>query len=346
MANIDLPPKKHKECGSGSFLTFIVPAPDGCNLKCPFCIVRQRKEIMGNNLHPFDLERFILEAEQRVPIFALGIQGYEPLLPASREYTQAILATGQLLDLPTTLVTNGTHLSDAVNWLTKHNLDTIGISLDAATPDAHDKMRGISGAWAATVRGIRRATEVLAPRTHITVTSVLTADHKPLVGMPALLRDLSIANWIVTPLQKIGRNQPGGPAGNREKLYQNLLILQQAANDAGIHLTVDDEFNLLHHDLTVVQHPELAQLNVRTLPENVDLFRVVPSGHISLNHDILREVTSLTPRWLPGEIDAGEFIENLQRSSTRAEIREHNAAGMKRIGILASSPAVASLSVG
>jgi hypothetical protein len=40
------------------------------------------------------------------------------------------------------------------------------------------------------------------------------------------------------------------------------------------------------------------------------------------------------------------LIENLQRSSARAVIQKRKAAGLKRIGILASGPSVASLSVG
>ena len=314
-------PVRMDHCGSsGSFLTFVVPAPSGCNLKCPYCIVRQRGEITKYGLQPSDFVLFIREAARRMPIFALGVQGYEPLLPASREYTQAILSTGQWLGLPATLVTNGTHLRDAAEWLALLAPNTIGISLDAASPDAHDRIRSVTGAWAATVAGIRRAVEVLAPRTSLAVASVLTANRAPLEGMPALLRDLGIAHWIVTPLQKVGRDRPGGPAGNRDKLYQNLLILQQAADDASVILTVDDELDCLHHKLAASRRPELARLQVRTLPEGVDLFRLVPSGQCSMNRDILRQVTPATPRWLPGEMDAGEFIRSMKRSAAAAQV--------------------------
>jgi hypothetical protein len=67
---------------AGRFLTFIVPASDGCNLKIPknaFCLVRRRQEIRDTHLRPDDFARFILEAAKAAPIFALAIQGYEPL---------------------------------------------------------------------------------------------------------------------------------------------------------------------------------------------------------------------------------------------------------------------------
>jgi hypothetical protein len=39
------------------------------------------------------------------------------------------------------------------------------ISLDAASAEVHDRIRGVAGAWAASARGIKRAIEVLKPRT-------------------------------------------------------------------------------------------------------------------------------------------------------------------------------------
>jgi MoaA/NifB/PqqE/SkfB family radical SAM enzyme len=90
-----LPHPDYEPDVNGKFLTFVVPAPTGCNLKCSFCLVRQRREIIETNLKPEDFTRFIREVADREPIFALAIQGYEPLLPESLPYTQAILAVGR-----------------------------------------------------------------------------------------------------------------------------------------------------------------------------------------------------------------------------------------------------------
>src|SRR5215831_8959335 len=157
----------------GQFLTFVVPAPNGCNLKCSFCIVRQRREITETLLRSEDMAHFIREAAERAPIFALAIQGYEPLLQEALPYTQAILATGRFLGLPTSVVTNGTKLVDAIDLLKTLAPNKIAISLDAASGDIHDRIRGVAGARAASVGGIKRAIEVLAPRTRLVVMSVL-----------------------------------------------------------------------------------------------------------------------------------------------------------------------------
>lgn len=294
------------------FLTFVVPAPEGCNLKCGFCFIRQRREMPGATaaspaptLAPLDYARFIREAAAATPVHALAIQGYEPLLPAALPYTQAILATAQRLGIPASLVTNGVFLRDALSLLKILAPTKIGISLDFADASTHDRLRGVPGTWAAVVDGIAAAAAALAPRTSLAVGSVLLPpDGAQLDGMPALLSSLGVKHWIVTPLQKVGGEQPGGPAGDRPRLYRNLLRLQAAADRANIRLTIDDELNCLQHDLASARNPELRSLRVRTIPAGVELVRLVPSGHYSTGRDILRQVTAATPRWQPEKTGA------------------------------------------
>jgi MoaA/NifB/PqqE/SkfB family radical SAM enzyme len=297
---------------AGYFLTTVVPAPSGCNLRCSFCLIRQRREITETLLRPEEYARFIRETAEHAPIYTVAIQGYEPLLPESRPYTQAILATGRFLGLPTTMVTNGTKLADAIDLLTTLSPNKIAVSLDSTSPEIHDRIRGVSGAWAATVGGIGRAVEALAPRTKIVVTSVLLPSRRHyLDAMPAFLRDIGIDRWIINPLLKVGKDHAGGPVAEKANLYNDLLILQKAANRAGVRLTVDDEFDHLHHEAACASQPERRALHVRKLPPQVDIFRLTPSGQCSKGADILRQVTPNTPRWQPGALHAGDFLEML-----------------------------------
>ena len=306
------------------FLTFIVPAPNGCNLKCRFCFVRQRAEMAASDLPLTRYTQFIRQAAARAPIFALSIQGYEPLLPASRPYTQAILATGRLLGIPTGLVTNGTHLAEAADWLATLAPTKIAVSLDAADAATHDRLRGVSGAWAMTVAGIERAVAVLAPRTAIAVASVLMPSGPgPLEGMPRLLASLGIGDWIITPLQKVGRDAPGGPIGVRRALYQSLARLQDAADAAAVRLTIDDELDCLQHARAAAAQPELRRFRVRTIPVGVDLIRLGPDGACSVGRDILRQVNAGTPRWRPDEEHAGDFLARVLPSASMAPAVTH-----------------------
>lgn len=237
-------------------------------------------------------------------------------MPESLPFTQSILATGRFLGLPTSLVTNGVNLVDALDLVKTLSPNKIAISLDSASADIHDRIRGVAGAWAATVGGIKRAIEVLAPRTRLVVESVLLPSKRHyLDAMPARLREIGIDRWIINPLLRVGRDQTGGPVGDRASLYRDLLILHEAANRAGVRLTVDDEFGHLNHDAASVSQPSLRALQVRTLPPNVEIFRLAPSGQCSTGDGILQQVTSDTPRWQPGAMHAGDFLEMLSGQS-------------------------------
>jgi MoaA/NifB/PqqE/SkfB family radical SAM enzyme len=306
-----------KEC-KGNFLTFVVAAPGGCNLGCAFCSVRQRREIGKHSLRPSDLIQFIEEAAERSPIYALAIQGYEPLLPESLPYTEAILTTGQRLRLPTTLVTNGVLFGKAIGLLKTLAPSKIAISLDAASAQTHDRVRGVPGAWAATFRNITRAVESLAPRTSIAVSSVLLpsrADH--LKEMPARLREIGVKQWIVNPLLRFGPANANGLVGNRQNLLRDLLGLQEMADQASVHFTVDDEFDRLSREPAIGRQRDFGALRVRTLPPKVDIFRMSPSGQTWKGEDILKQADAGSPRWRPGADHAGDFLATLSRQNKR-----------------------------
>jgi pyruvate-formate lyase-activating enzyme len=319
LASIGLLPDFDGE-GAGQFLTFVLPAPDGCNLKCSFCLIRQRREAAGDCLQPEELVRFIREAAERSPIFALAIQGYEPLLPTSLPYTRAVLETGQGLGVPTTLVTNGVFLHDAVDLLYTLAPNKIAISMDSDSAAIHDRVRGVAGAWTAAVAGIKRAVKVLAPRTKLAVSSVLLpSKYHYLEGMPARLQETGIEEWIVNPVLRFGPENHNGPVGERRSLFQRLLGLKEAADRACIRLKVDDEFDRLDHRSACAQQPELGSLEVRKLPPAIDIVRLGPNGRCSVGQDILKPVTPDVPLWRPNDVaNAGEFLETLR---SRADSR-------------------------
>jgi hypothetical protein len=167
--------------------------------------------------------------------------------------------------------------------------------------------------------GIRIAVDALAPSTRLIVSSVLLPSRRHyLDAMPSLLREIGIDRWIINPLLRVGGDQAGGPVADRSSLFRDLLILQEAARREGIRLTVDDEFDHLGHDAACVSDPSLRALHVRTLPTNVEIFRLTPNGQCSVGDDILKQETFDTPRWVPGTVHAGDFLEMLRRKPQAA----------------------------
>jgi hypothetical protein len=221
--------------------------------------------------------------------------------------------------------------------------------------NVHDRVRGVTGAWAASVKGISRAIKVLAPRTRLAVHSVLLPSKRQyLDDMPARLADMGIDDWIVTPLIRIGRNQIGGPAGPRTRIVQDLIRLQDAADRARIHLTVDDEFDHLSHEADDDCRRALRSIYVRTLPKNIELIRLTPNGQCSVGVDILAKMAPDAPRWKPEHEHAADFLAMLDppvqdRSQTTVPRRpntsalqaytgNHAASGLSRHALVGAQP--------
>ena len=317
MANIGLPPLNLSSSRFGRFLTFVVPASRGCNLNCTFCFIRQRAECFDECMRPCDVELFIREAAQSGPIFAISIQGFEPLLPESMQHSCAVLATGRQLGVPANLVTNGVHLRSSVPQLAELEPRTLGISLDSGAAYFHDKMRGVEGCWAAAVDGIRQARRRLQ-KTDLAVISVLMPSRVAyLKTLPRLLSELEIDNWIVNPLVRLNKTEESTAASKPSTLIQNLLILQEAAANAGIRLYVSDEFGQLSKTRGVEQRELIKKLPFLSLPNGVEIFRLLPNGQCSTGSELLRRLSASTPRWIPQKVNAGVFLEQLSRSARR-----------------------------
>jgi len=314
MANLVLRPTNSN---SSNFLTFIIPAADGCNLSCSYCIIAQRQEITRKTLNPKDYVAFIEGAAAHTHISAIAIQGYEPLLPSSLPYSAAILSAGQDLGIPCTLVTNGVHLMSALEPLTKFNPNRIGVSLDATAPERHDKLRGTAGAWAQTTKGIAAAASRFANSgTQLTVISTAMPGHAAyLLEMPALLRNLGVRDWIVNPLMSIGAGKPGEFNGHANRILKDLALFQEAADREGVDLTIDDEFDLLRPCLTEAQLTQYSALNVRKLPPGATISRLLPSGHCSAGKELLSTLSDYAPRWRPENEAPAQFYRRVTRTA-------------------------------
>ncbi|MET3811853.1 radical SAM protein [Arthrobacter sp. UYEF3] len=125
-----------------------------CNLACDYCCARSSPQTARRALGIDRVRRLAGEAVQ-AGVSELLLTGGEPfLLPDLDDLVEACTA-----ELPTTLLTNGMlfrgHRLERLRRMDRDRL-ALQISLDSATPDAHDSHRG-TGSWARAVAGIRIA---------------------------------------------------------------------------------------------------------------------------------------------------------------------------------------------
>ena len=307
----------------GAILTFIVPAPNGCNLACPYCFIDQRKEnAISNDLRPEEYTEFIRQISQNEAVDAVCIQGYEPFLPESAPYTEAILKSGAELQIPTSVVTNGTYLSQNLRMLREAAPWKICVSLDASSAVDHNRQRGREGAFESALFGLKEAVAFLPKTTEIAVASVLIPKKRYLLDdMPSLLVELGVKTWIVTALHKI-KNQSLSEAPNDKALiFKSLLHLKKEADAHQIEFFVDDEFSSLELGETEQRFVDINAMRIRRLKRPSGVFRLLPTGQCSMGMDILRAARTDAPRWHPTMLSATEFLANVRADyASRAPI--------------------------
>lgn len=150
-----------------------------CNLDCAFCDTTDRHRPPVDELPEARWIELVNEAADLGAQRILVLGGGEPLLSPA---TPAILRHARARGLAGMLTTNGTRLARFVDLLVDIGWDEVHVSIDGASPETHDALRGRPGSFARAVTGLcqlRRARDargrgapVLALHTVITVRNV------------------------------------------------------------------------------------------------------------------------------------------------------------------------------
>lgn len=123
-----------------------------CNQKCAHCYLDAGELEGRDEISTPEAFRFIDEIAGLSAGAMLVLTGGEPLLrPDILEVASLASSKG----LTVVLGTNGTLLDKiTIEKLLSSGVKGVGISLDAATPEFHDRFRGVDGSWAKTVEAI------------------------------------------------------------------------------------------------------------------------------------------------------------------------------------------------
>ena len=93
----------------------------------------------------------------------------------------------------------------ALERLQQHGVAGLGLSLDGATAERHDAIRGIPGCFARTLQAARWAAELGMPLQVNTLVAAETAGDLPAVY--ELLKDVRVARWSLFFLISVGRGR-------------------------------------------------------------------------------------------------------------------------------------------
>ena len=301
----------------GMALTFVVPAHK-CNLNCSFCVIKQRKEATENLLSINDYTYFLDNIIKHEPLAVTSIQGYEPLLPESFKYTQAILNKARAYGIPRSFITNGYLLEERTEDIIALDPTGMSVSLDSAEARDHDKSRGLKGAFDKTIRGLRKIAANKDFAKKITISSVLMPNKKhKLETMPKLLADLGLSKWAITPLVQIGSDKMGGPLQADENIVEDVLYLSDIAKQHSVSVVLDDELRTIPREKL-----KYSDLVVQSLERTDGLIRLNANGACSAGTGILREVGPQTPIWNPSTMEPHIFVDSIRKTARKTQANQ------------------------
>jgi len=209
-----------------------------CNLNCRHCLSSSGQETPGE----LNLEECLAIADQlaTVRVFEINFGGGEPLL---KSFFLPLLDYIHRRGIVTCISTNGTVLTDeAVDFFTDNPLINIQVSLDGATPEVNDMIRG-QGTFYRIINGVER----LAGRNiSLSINTVVTSLN---FGQLGQLKEL--AQSLGARL-RVSRFRPSGRAKDVwERLRLNSSQIQELAvwlNQDHSILTGDSFFPITSED--------------------------------------------------------------------------------------------------
>jgi MoaA/NifB/PqqE/SkfB family radical SAM enzyme len=185
-----------------------------CNLKCRHCYINPEQH--GHNNLPLStihawLEAFSENSNTKNLIFLGGEPTLHPELPA------AIRQARQLGFGSITVDTNGYLFHDILDKVAPAEVDTFSFSLDGASRDTNDRIRG-EGSFDTCLQGIRNA--VLKGFGTSLIYTVSSANINELEKMVPLLKDLGIGRFFIQIIGLRGRSVNWDSDNSSERILQ------------------------------------------------------------------------------------------------------------------------------
>lgn len=153
---------------------------DKCNLSCIHCYYNSNRKTENELTTKEALG--IIEQLVKMKVFEVYLTGGEALL---REDWPILVERLRKHNMQVGIITNGTQIDEsAAKKLADFKVKWVQISIDGASPEVHDKVRGLPGGWEKSINAIRYLSRNNI-RTHVSFvpTKINFRDVKKVVGL-------------------------------------------------------------------------------------------------------------------------------------------------------------------
>jgi MoaA/NifB/PqqE/SkfB family radical SAM enzyme len=185
-----------------------------CNLRCRHCYINPEQH--GRRRLPIErMERWLAAFAERSPQANLVLLGGEPTLHP--DLPRAVRSARRLGFASITIDTNGYLFHDILDRVTPAEVDVFSFSLDGATAETNDRIRG-QGSYDACLNGIRRARARGFRASLIYTVSSANLGELPATG--PLLEELGVERFFIQVLGLRGRAASAGDKPDAEEMLR------------------------------------------------------------------------------------------------------------------------------
>ena len=232
--------RMHAQSPSYPLASLYLYLSDQCNLSCRHCWISPGFSQGATNGIPLEhLKKTILEAKT-IGLQSVKLTGGEPLLYREINALLTFLASE---DIAVLIESNGTLFERRVlETLRLCQVDQISVSLDAATKEIHDEMRGVEGGFDQTLKGLSLLSEYEFD--FQIIMTLQRRNSQETQELISLAKELGAGSLKINHLVPCGRGER--VFRNRENLSPDELILlyQTVERERFSHGNLDVIFDL------------------------------------------------------------------------------------------------------
>jgi radical SAM protein len=209
----DAPPNPRAIDTSERPFVLVWECTQACELACKHCRADAEEQLHPDELTTTEAKALLDDARRFAEGQIVVLSGGDPLV---REDLVELVEYGTEEGLRMTLTPSGTSslTDERVATLADAGLRRMALSLDGASPTAHDEFRQESGSFEETVRAARRARDVGLPLQINTTVCRETVGELPAIR--DLVADLGAVLWSVFFLVPVGRGRVLDPIEPQE----------------------------------------------------------------------------------------------------------------------------------
>jgi radical SAM protein with 4Fe4S-binding SPASM domain len=204
-----------------------------CNLRCSMCNLWRRDEEyreIGKKELSTDEMKQVIDDFAAIGTAGIGFTGGEPLF--RRDIYELIHHTKNK-GMMTHMSSNGFNISEnVIKNLIGSGLDAVGFSLDGATAETHDMIRGVKGSFDRVINAIKTVNKINSQSSKkllvVAVTVISTLNLKEIKRLVDLLKALGVNKISFIPFHDIGVLSDKTPIMKKHKIdFKEMQLLDE-----------------------------------------------------------------------------------------------------------------------